>query len=63
MSIIYLLLGCSLLMAIIFLVAFIWSVRSGQMDDDYTPSVRILFDDIENKNDSENEDKKTEEKT
>jgi cbb3-type cytochrome oxidase maturation protein len=32
-------------LAIGFLSAFIWSVKSGQMDDDYTPSVRILFDD------------------
>ena len=46
MNIMYLLIGTSLLMAIGFLLAFIWSVRSGQMDDDYTPSVRILFDDI-----------------
>jgi cbb3-type cytochrome oxidase maturation protein len=30
--------------AIGFLAAFIWSVRSGQYDDDYTPSVRMLFD-------------------
>lgn len=28
-----------------FLAAFIWSVRKGQYDDDYTPSVRMLFDD------------------
>jgi cbb3-type cytochrome oxidase maturation protein len=28
-----------------FLLAFLWSVKTGQMDDDYTPSVRILFDD------------------
>ncbi|MBW7847910.1 MAG: cbb3-type cytochrome oxidase assembly protein CcoS [Bacteroidales bacterium] len=27
-----------------FLVAFIWAVRSGQYDDDYSPSVRMLFD-------------------
>lgn len=27
-----------------FAVAFIWAVRSGQYDDDYTPSVRMLFD-------------------
>lgn len=47
MSILYVLIGCSLLLAIIFLIAFIWSVRSGQLDDDYTPSIRILFDDIE----------------
>lgn len=45
MSIMYLLIGCSLIMAIGFLAAFIWSVKSGQMEDDYTPSVRILFDD------------------
>ncbi|MEM1121897.1 MAG: cbb3-type cytochrome oxidase assembly protein CcoS, partial [Bacteroidota bacterium] len=25
--------------------AFFWAVKSGQYDDDYTPSVRILFDD------------------
>jgi cbb3-type cytochrome oxidase maturation protein len=41
----FILIGCSLLLAIGFLSAFIWSVKSGQMDDDYTPSVRILFDD------------------
>jgi cbb3-type cytochrome oxidase maturation protein len=27
-----------------FLAAFIWAVRSGQYEDDYSPSVRILFD-------------------
>ncbi|GAB1449125.1 hypothetical protein MASR2M44_21480 [Bacteroidota bacterium] len=45
MSIMYLLIGCSLIMAIGFLAAFIWSVKSGQLEDDYTPSVRILFED------------------
>jgi cbb3-type cytochrome oxidase maturation protein len=45
MSVFFILIGCSLLLAIFFLVAFIWSVKSGQLDDDYTPSVRILFDD------------------
>ncbi len=30
-----------------FLVAFIWAVKSGQYDDKYTPSVRMLFDDKE----------------
>jgi cbb3-type cytochrome oxidase maturation protein len=39
------LIGSSLLLAIFFLVSFILSVKSGQLDDDYTPSVRILFDD------------------
>jgi cbb3-type cytochrome oxidase maturation protein len=27
-----------------FLIAFLWSVRNGQYEDDYTPSIRILFD-------------------
>jgi cbb3-type cytochrome oxidase maturation protein len=45
MSVIYLLILFSLLLAIGFLLAFIWSVRDGQFEDDYTPSVRILFDD------------------
>ena len=47
MNILYLLIGVSLLAAIIFLWLFVWSVKSGQYDDNYTPSVRILFDDDE----------------
>jgi len=45
MQIIFFLIGISLLVAGGFLIAFFWAVRSGQYDDDYTPSVRILFDD------------------
>ena len=45
MSVIYLLLTLSILVAIIFFIAFIISVRKGQYDDVYTPSVRMLFDD------------------
>lgn len=45
MSVIYVLLTISLTVAIIFFVAFIVSVRSGQYDDDYTPSIRMLFED------------------
>lgn len=45
MSVMYVLIGCSLLLALAALGAFIWTVKSGQMDDDYTPSVRILFED------------------
>ncbi|MGZ3882934.1 MAG: cbb3-type cytochrome oxidase assembly protein CcoS [Bacteroidia bacterium] len=44
MSVIFILISASLLIALGFLVAFIWSVKNGQYDDDYTPSVRILFD-------------------
>ncbi len=47
MSALILLLSISLLVAGGFLIAFIWSVRKGQYDDDYTPSIRILFDDKE----------------
>jgi cbb3-type cytochrome oxidase maturation protein len=54
MSVLILLIAFSILIAGGFLVAFIWSVRKGQYDDDYTPSVRMLFDDkpIENKSSS-----------
>lgn len=45
MNIIYFLIGCSILLALIFLAAFFWASRTGQNDDTYTPSVRILFDD------------------
>jgi cbb3-type cytochrome oxidase maturation protein len=44
MSALYLLIGVSLFVAICFLFAFLWAVRSGQYEDDYTPSVRVLFD-------------------
>jgi len=45
MNIIYMLLAISVLVAVIFFVAFIYSVKSGQYDDTYTPSVRMLFED------------------
>ena len=45
MSVLILLIGFSILIAGGFLAAFIWSVKKGQFDDDYTPSVRILMDD------------------
>lgn len=45
MSVIYLLLAISIIVALIFFAAFIISVRNGQYDDSYTPSVRMLFED------------------
>ena len=45
MAIIFMLIGCSVLIAVIFLGAFFWANKSGQHEDTYTPSVRILFDD------------------
>ncbi len=47
MNIFFLLIGVSLLAALIALVVFIWAVRNGQFDDDETPAIRILFDDDE----------------
>ncbi len=44
MSVIVVLIGFSIIVAAGFLVAFLWAVKSGQYDDDVSPSVRILFD-------------------
>lgn len=45
MNIIYMLLAISVIVALIFFVTFILSVKRGQYDDTYTPSIRMLFDD------------------
>ena len=45
MSVIYILLAISIIIALIFFASFIKAVKSGQYDDDYTPSVRMLFED------------------
>ncbi len=50
MSIVFLLVVVSLFVALLFVIAFIWAVRTGQFEDDYTPSIRILFDDKKMKN-------------
>ena len=47
------LIGFSLLVAIGFLIAFLWSVKSGQYSDTYTPSVRMLFEDEKSKKEIE----------
>jgi cbb3-type cytochrome oxidase maturation protein len=45
LSAFYILIGVSLPIAVGFLIAFIRSAKSGQFDDDYTPSIRMLMDD------------------
>ena len=51
MKIIFLLITCSLILAIGFLIAFFWSVKSGQNDDLQGPSMRMLMDEeLINKN-------------
>lgn len=47
MTAIYILLSVSLFVAVCFLIAFIWCVRKGQYEDTYTPSVRILYDETD----------------
>ncbi|PWS33175.1 cbb3-type cytochrome oxidase assembly protein CcoS [Pedobacter paludis] len=45
MNILYFLVGCSVLMALVFLGAFVWAYKTGQNDDTHTPGIRMLFDD------------------
>jgi cbb3-type cytochrome oxidase maturation protein len=45
MSVILILLIVSISVAAVFLAAFLWGVKSGQFEDDYSPPSRILFDD------------------
>jgi len=50
MKIILVLIIISLIVALGFLISFFWAVKSGQYDDDYTPSVRMLWDDKKENN-------------
>lgn len=45
MDVIVLLILFSLLVALLFLGAFVWAVKTGQFDDTKSPAVRMLFDD------------------
>ena len=56
------LIGFSLLVAVGFLIAFLWSVKSGQYSDTYTPSVRMLFEDEKSKKENESVKELKEEK-
>ena len=48
-SAMFILILASLTVAIGFLIAFLWAVRTGQFEDKYTPKVRILFEDKKTK--------------
>jgi cbb3-type cytochrome oxidase maturation protein len=54
MSALFILIGISLLLAIGFLFAFIVAANSGQFEDEYTPAIRVILDDVMRK---EEEDK------
>lgn len=45
MYVIFFLIACSIVIGLVFLIAFVWSVKSGQYDDVHTPAVRVLFED------------------
>jgi len=45
MSVLFILIIISLVMASGFLIAFLWAVKSGQFEDDHTPAIRMLFED------------------
>lgn len=45
MSVLYIVLPLSLIVAAAAVGAYVWAVRSGQMDDTETPAVRMLNDD------------------
>ncbi len=49
MSVIFLLIPLSIVIAICFLAAFIWAVRSGQYEDTCTPSLRLLLEEKRSK--------------
>jgi cbb3-type cytochrome oxidase maturation protein len=53
MSALVILICASLFIAILFLAAFVWATKKGQYDDSYTPSIRILFDEFEEKKEVE----------
>lgn len=45
MKIMFFLIMMSLIVAVGFLIAYVWAVRSGQFEDEQTPAIRMLFDD------------------
>jgi len=63
MGVIYILICISIFVASVFLYLFIKSVKSGQFDDQYTPSVRMLFDEETKKEIKEKKEIKTEEQS
>ena len=61
MNIIFMLIAASLCIAVFFFILFVKSVKTGQYDDVYTPSVRMLFDDeiVDKKASEKNQNKQS----
>lgn len=63
MDILYLMILCSVSLAVVFLIIFIINAKKGQFEDDESPAVRILFDDeVQEKETTENDTSKKIEK-
>ncbi|MBF6610212.1 MAG: cbb3-type cytochrome oxidase assembly protein CcoS [Chryseobacterium sp.] len=63
MELLYLMILCSVSLAVIFLIIFIYNARKGQFDDDESPAVRILLDkDNPDERDEQEEEKIKKEK-
>jgi cbb3-type cytochrome oxidase maturation protein len=54
MLVIFLLIFISLTLALTFFAAFVWAVRSGQFEDTFTPSMRMLTDEAASKTENRN---------
>lgn len=46
MSILYIVVPLALLIVAVAVVAYLWAVRDGQMDDLETPGVRVIRDEL-----------------
>ncbi len=57
MGVMFILIIASLIVAVGFLAAFLWAVKSGQFDDTATPSMRMLMDDGQPRHTQEQSDK------
>jgi cbb3-type cytochrome oxidase maturation protein len=60
MSVLFVLMGASLVMGLGFIAFFVWAVKSGQFDDTGTPPLRMLTDDEPGRPGSKVETKKQE---
>ncbi|MGV4415117.1 cbb3-type cytochrome oxidase assembly protein CcoS [Chryseobacterium sp. T1] len=61
MEILYLMIICSVSLAVVFLIIFIIGARKGHFEDDESPAVRILMDDgITPSNDEDSKKEKKE---
>jgi len=61
LSVLFVLIAVSMVVAGGFLIGFLWAVKKGQYEDHYSPSVRILFEDHEIKEQEDLKKKDTEE--